>query len=62
MKVIGDYVWVVVNLIVDGVSVFNVGRGYILWWLIWWVVCYGCLIGIFGEFILKVVEIAIVFV
>lgn len=59
MKVIGDYVCFVVYMIVDGISVFNLGWGYVLWWLICWVVCYGCLLGINGEFIIKVVVIVV---
>lgn len=40
-KVIVDYVWVIMFVISDGVLFFNEGCGYVIWWLIWWVILYG---------------------
>lgn len=59
LKVIGDHVRAVANLIADGVTASNVGRGYILRRLIRRVVRHGRLIGISGEFTSKVAETAI---
>lgn len=59
LKVIGDHVRAVVHLIADGVTASNIGRGYILRRLIRRVVRHGRLIGIEGEFTLKVAETAI---
>jgi alanyl-tRNA synthetase len=59
LKVIGDHVRAVVQMIADGITASNVGRGYVLRRLIRRVVRHGRLIGIQGEFISKVAESAI---
>ena len=59
LKVIGDHVRSVVHMIADEIRASNVGRGYILRRLIRRVVRHGRLIGIAGEFINQVAEIAI---
>ncbi|MBE9055085.1 alanine--tRNA ligase [Sphaerospermopsis sp. LEGE 08334] len=59
LKVIGDHVRSVVNMIADQIRASNVGRGYILRRLIRRVVRHGRLIGISGEFINQVAETAI---
>ena len=59
LKVIGDHVRSVVQMIADGVSASNIGRGYVLRRLIRRVVRHGRLIGIDGQFINKVAESAI---
>jgi alanyl-tRNA synthetase len=59
LKVIGDHVRAVVHLIADGITASNIGRGYILRRLIRRVVRHGRLIGMSGEFIVKVAETAI---
>lgn len=59
LKVIGDHVRSVVQMIADGISASNIGRGYILRRLIRRVVRHGRLIGIDGNFISQVAETAI---
>lgn len=59
LKVIGDHVRAVVNMIADGITAANMGRGYILRRLIRRVVRHGRLIGISGEFTGQVAETAI---
>ena len=59
LKVIGDHVRAVVQMIVDGITASNVGRGYVLRRLIRRVVRHGRLIGIQDEFTTKVAETAI---
>ncbi|WP_069790854.1 alanine--tRNA ligase [Cyanobacterium sp. IPPAS B-1200] len=59
LKVIGDHVRSVVQMIADGISASNMGRGYILRRLIRRVVRHGRLIGIDGNFINQVGETAI---
>ncbi|RMD72041.1 MAG: alanine--tRNA ligase, partial [Cyanobacteria bacterium J149] len=59
LKVIGDHVRFVVQMIADGVSASNTGRGYVLRRLIRRVVRHGRLIGIDGNFINEVAEKAI---
>lgn len=59
LKVIGDHVRAVVQMIADGISASNIGRGYILRRLIRRVVRHGRLIGIDGNFITSVAETAI---
>ncbi len=59
LKVIGDHVRSVVQMIADGISASNIGRGYILRRLIRRVVRHGRLIGIDGNFITEVAETAI---
>lgn len=59
LKVIGDHVRAVVNMIADGITASNVGRGYILRRLIRRVVRHGRLVGIEGAFITQVAEKAI---
>ncbi|MBF2056046.1 MAG: alanine--tRNA ligase [Cyanobacterium sp. T60_A2020_053] len=59
LKVIGDHVRSVVQMIADGISASNMGRGYILRRLIRRVVRHGRLIGIEGNFIAEVAETAI---
>ena len=59
LKVIGDHVRAVVHLIADGVTASNIGRGYVLRRLIRRVVRHGRLIGISGEFTIKVAQEAI---
>jgi alanyl-tRNA synthetase len=58
LKVIGDHVRSVVNMIADGITVSNTDRGYVLRRLIRRVVRHGRLIGIDGEFVTKVAETA----
>ena len=59
LKVIGDHVRAVVHMIADEIRASNVGRGYILRRLIRRVVRHGRLIGIQGEFTVRVAESAI---
>lgn len=59
LKVIGDHVRSVVQMIADGLSASNTGRGYVLRRLIRRVVRHGRLIGIEGQFINQVAETAI---
>ncbi|MBD2388423.1 alanine--tRNA ligase [Cylindrospermum sp. FACHB-282] len=59
LKVIGDHVRSVVQMIADEIRASNVGRGYVLRRLIRRVVRHGRLIGISGEFTTKVAETAI---
>jgi alanyl-tRNA synthetase len=59
LKVIGDHVRAVTHAIADEIRASNVGRGYILRRLIRRVVRHGRLIGIQGEFIVRVAESAI---
>ncbi|MEG5063744.1 alanine--tRNA ligase [Microcoleus sp. B3-A4] len=59
LKVIGDHVRAVVHMIADEIRGSNVGRGYILRRLIRRVVRHGRLIGIQGEFTVRVAESAI---
>ncbi|GEA28382.1 alanine-tRNA ligase [Microcystis aeruginosa NIES-4325] len=59
LKVIGDHVRSVVHMIADGISASNTDRGYVLRRLIRRVVRHGRLIGIEGQFISKVAEVAI---
>ncbi len=59
LKVIGDHVRSVVQMIADGITASNTDRGYVLRRLIRRVVRHGRLIGIEGEFITKVAETAI---
>jgi len=59
LKVIGDHVRAVVQMIVDGITASNVGRGYVLRRLIRRVVRHGRSIGIQHEFTTKVAETAI---
>jgi len=59
LKVIGDHVRAVVHAIADEIRASNVGRGYILRRLIRRVVRHGRLIGIQGEFAVRVAESAI---
>lgn len=59
LKVIGDHVRAVVHSIADEITASNIGRGYILRRLIRRVVRHGRLLGIEGEFINKVAEVAI---
>ncbi|MGP0129278.1 MAG: alanine--tRNA ligase [cyanobacterium endosymbiont of Rhopalodia musculus] len=58
LKVIGDHVRSVVQMIADGITASNTDRGYVLRRLIRRVVRHGRLIGIDGEFITKVAETA----
>lgn len=59
LKVVGDHVRSVVQMIADGITASNVGRGYVLRRLIRRVVRHGQLIGIDGAFITQVAETAI---
>lgn len=59
LKVIGDHVRSVVQMISDGITASNVGRGYILRRLVRRVVRHGRLIGITGTFTGQVAETAI---
>ena len=59
LKVIGDHIRAVVNMIADGISASNLGRGYVLRRLIRRVVRHGRLIGIEREFTTEVAETAI---
>ncbi|MEP6517573.1 alanine--tRNA ligase [Microcoleus vaginatus] len=59
LKVIGDHIRAVVHMIADEIRASNVGRGYILRRLIRRVVRHGRLIGIHGEFTVRVAESAI---
>jgi alanyl-tRNA synthetase len=59
LKVIGDHVRAVMQMIADGITASNVGRGYILRRLIRRVVRHGRLIGIERAFTTEVVEAAI---
>ncbi|MEG4629095.1 alanine--tRNA ligase [Microcoleus sp. AR_TQ3_B6] len=59
LKVIGDHVRAVVHMIADEIRASNVGRGYILRRLIRRVVRHGRLIGIQGEFTVRVAQSAI---
>ena len=59
LKVIGDHVRSVVHMIADGITASNTDRGYVLRRLIRRVVRHGRLIGIEGQFISKVAEVAI---
>lgn len=59
LKVIGDHVRAVVQMIADGITASNIGRGYVLRRLIRRVVRHGQLIGIEGAFITQVAEAAI---
>ncbi len=59
LKVIGDHVRAVVQMIADGIRASNTGRGYILRRLVRRVVRHGRLLGIEGAFISQVAETAI---
>lgn len=59
LKVIGDHIRAVVHMIADGIRASNIGRGYVLRRLIRRVVRHGRLIGIEGEFTLKIANAAI---
>ena len=59
LKVIGDHVRSVVQMIADEIRASNIGRGYVLRRLIRRVVRHGRLIGIAGEFTPQVAEVAI---
>ncbi|MDB9320277.1 alanine--tRNA ligase [Nodularia spumigena] len=59
LKVIGDHVRSVVQMIADEIRASNVGRGYVLRRLIRRVVRHGRLLGINSEFITQVAETAI---
>ncbi len=59
LKVIGDHIRAVVHMIADEIRASNVGRGYILRRLIRRVVRHGRMIGIQGEFTVRVAESAI---
>ncbi len=59
LKVIGDHVRAVVHMIADGITASNVGRGYVLRRLIRRIVRHGRLIGIEGEFTVRVAQSAI---
>jgi alanyl-tRNA synthetase len=59
LKVIGDHVRAVVQMIADGIRASNTGRGYILRRLVRRVVRHGRLLGIEGAFIGQVAETAI---
>ncbi|MGR3279564.1 alanine--tRNA ligase [Acaryochloris marina NIES-2412] len=59
LKVVGDHVRSVVQMIADGITASNVGRGYVLRRLIRRVVRHGQLIGIDGAFITQVADTAI---
>ena len=59
LKVIGDHIRAVVHMIADEIRASNVGRGYILRRLIRRVVRHGRLIGIQGEFTVRVAQSAI---
>lgn len=59
LKVIGDHIRAVVHMIADGITVSNLGRGYVLRRLIRRVIRYGRQIGIKQEFTPQVAEAAI---
>ncbi len=59
LKVIGDHTRAIVHMIADGITASNLGRGYILRRLIRRVVRHGRLLGIEGEFINRVAQVAI---
>ncbi len=59
LKVIGDHTRAIVHMIADGIAASNLGRGYILRRLIRRVVRHGRLLGIEGEFINRVAQVAI---
>ncbi|OCQ99239.1 alanine--tRNA ligase [Oscillatoriales cyanobacterium USR001] len=59
LKVIGDHVRAVVNMIADEIRASNIGRGYVLRRLIRRAVRHGRLIGIEGRFLTQVADTAI---
>ena len=59
LKVIGDHIRAVVNMIADEIRASNIGRGYVLRRLIRRAVRHGRLIGIEGGFITQVADTAI---
>lgn len=60
LKVVVDYICFCSFLIVDGVLLFNEGCGYVLWWIICCVCCYGNKLGVRGIFFYKIVVVLVI--